>query len=90
MVLGLQPTFSPWIWICESLWDSVKIYWITVSIAPLNFSSGAILTEIKRIFSEPQRLTDSDLEQLFLRFAQRKQIWVLGSRKKMLLLRQQN
>jgi len=40
------------IWIKDTLSDTVKIPWISVNIAPLETFSGAILTDIQRIFTE--------------------------------------
>jgi len=40
----------------------VTIHRISVNIAPRTFYSGVIVTEIQWIFTESQRLTDSNLE----------------------------
>ena len=44
-------------WIRDSLWHSVKIYWMLVNIAPRKKISNATLTEIRGIFTESQRLS---------------------------------
>lgn len=41
----------------ESLWESEKIHWILVNLAPLKKLSGAILTETQWIFIDSQRLS---------------------------------
>jgi len=44
-------------WISVSLWDFVKIHWISVNIAPQKKFSSATLTEIQWIFTESQRIS---------------------------------
>jgi len=62
-VLNKKENETPWIWISECLWDSVKIHWITVNIAQLIlFSGGLYWLNFQWIFTESQTLTDSNLE----------------------------
>jgi len=42
----------------------VKFQWISVNIAPQNYYSGALLTEIPRVFTESQRLSLIQIKSL--------------------------